>query len=655
LTLDRKVRADGGADGEPGGLVISSAGDMTINKEIDARSGNTDADGGTIELESGTGNIFVNGNLTASGGGASGGGEICIITGEDLVVNSPIDASGGDFDGGIIEIDAGRDALINHDLNVNAGSGEGFGGEIALLAGRDAVFTGTSAHTSNGSQSVELFGGDGGSQDYFAGRDIVVNSSVNYQAKGAAPDGYGETISFGADGALTMNGDITAISDGGLGGGGGIELTSEGDMSIGSTASLDVSGGSGGGGDVDIFGSANITLAGSITSTGGNGGYGGAVLLDCGALLEVTGSVQVGGTAFDTINGSVDIDSCNTNLRGTSVINNQGNYGDNTITSRERLTLFSGAQMLASTATGSNTIIYRSAAKAPVINGIVTPSADLVLSEGLLGCPVCGNSELEQGESCDDGNQVGGDGCSADCQDENCIAMTPGYPAVPLCNDDDGCTVDTCDNGVCVNTLSCDDGIDCTIDSCDGVGACINAPTASLCDDDNICTTDTCSAQNGCFHSFVNASCDDGVACTSNDVCMGGECSGVSNCPGGQFCNSANGMCVNTTTTTTMPSLCGNGSVTPPETCDDGDTFWSQGEYCDSNCNQLACGDTDDTTSVSATDALYVLRVAVGLDSCDACICDVDNSGAVTSGDALRLLRNAVGISVELLCPTCPN
>jgi cysteine-rich repeat protein len=220
---------------------------------------------------------------------------------------------------------------------------------------------------------------------------------------------------------------------------------------------------------------------------------------------------------------------------------------------------------------------------------------------------------------------------------------------------DDGCTIDTCENGDCINTLSCDDGIDCTVDSCDGAGSCINTANSALCDDGNVCTTDTCSVLNGCFNSFVNASCDDGVACTSNDVCQSGECSGVSNCPGGQFCNENTGVCVNTTTTTTLPSLCGNGMVSPPETCDDGDTFWSQGQYCDSDCNELACGDTDDSTAVSATDALYTLRVAVGLDGCDTCVCDVDSSGTVTSGDALRLLRNAVGIPVELICPICPN
>jgi cysteine-rich repeat protein len=38
------------------------------------------------------------------------------------------------------------------------------------------------------------------------------------------------------------------------------------------------------------------------------------------------------------------------------------------------------------------------------------------------GCtipPVCGNGRLDAGEECDDGNQIGGDGCSATCANEN--------------------------------------------------------------------------------------------------------------------------------------------------------------------------------------------------------------------------------------------
>lgn len=56
----------------------------------------------------------------------------------------------------------------------------------------------------------------------------------------------------------------------------------------------------------------------------------------------------------------------------------------------------------------------------------------------------------------------------------------------------------------------------------------------------------------------------------------------------------------------------------------------------------------DDPT---ASDALFALRVVVGLDTCALEVCDVDHTGVVTAGDALRILLRAVDPSVILNCP----
>lgn len=55
----------------------------------------------------------------------------------------------------------------------------------------------------------------------------------------------------------------------------------------------------------------------------------------------------------------------------------------------------------------------------------------------------------------------------------------------------------------------------------------------------------------------------------------------------------------------------------------------------------------------TATDALFVLRVAVGLDGCEICVCDVDGSGAITAGDALLALKGSVGEDIVLACISC--
>jgi hypothetical protein len=66
-----------------------------------------------------------------------------------------------------------------------------------------------------------------------------------------------------------------------------------------------------------------------------------------------------------------------------------------------------------------------------------------------------------------------------------------------------------------------------------------------------------------------------------------------------------------------------------------------------------ACGDAADPTGLFASDALAVLRGAVGSGSCSECYCDVDHSGKVVAGDALAVLRHAVGQNVDLECPCC--
>jgi hypothetical protein len=64
------------------------------------------------------------------------------------------------------------------------------------------------------------------------------------------------------------------------------------------------------------------------------------------------------------------------------------------------------------------------------------------------------------------------------------------------------------------------------------------------------------------------------------------------------------------------------------------------------------CGDPG-ADGITATDGLIILNVAIGLQQCDVCICDVDGSGGVTATDALLVLRAAVGSAVELRCPAC--
>jgi len=56
---------------------------------------------------------------------------------------------------------------------------------------------------------------------------------------------------------------------------------------------------------------------------------------------------------------------------------------------------------------------------------------------------------------------------------------------------------------------------------------------------------------------------------------------------------------------------------------------------------------------ITASDALFALKSAIGSEVCLLCVCDVNGSGDVTASDALILLKLAVGQSVPLACPPC--
>jgi uncharacterized repeat protein (TIGR01451 family) len=89
------------------------------------------------------------------------------------------------------------------------------------------------------------------------------------------------------------------------------------------------------------------------------------------------------------------------------------------------------------------------------------------------GGPICGDGVLDPGEECDDGNNVDGDGCSADCKIEYCGDgnLDPGEECDDGNNvDGDGCSADCtleyCGDGVLNPGEECDDGNNVDGDGC---------------------------------------------------------------------------------------------------------------------------------------------------------------------------------------------
>ncbi len=120
---------------------------------------------------------------------------------------------------------------------------------------------------------------------------------------------------------------------------------------------------------------------------------------------------------------------------------------------------------------------------------------------------------------------------AADCNDNNACTATSACNAggfcvgsdPVVCTDNDVCNgVETCDPAQgCVNgtALDCEDGQSCTVDQCDALAGCSSTPDDVLCDDDVECTIDTCDAATGCQFTASDSLCDDTLFCNGTETC----------------------------------------------------------------------------------------------------------------------------------------
>ncbi|MEY4547430.1 MAG: hypothetical protein RL685_3625 [Pseudomonadota bacterium] len=179
----------------------------------------------------------------------------------------------------------------------------------------------------------------------------------------------------------------------------------------------------------------------------------------------------------------------------------------------------------------------------------------------------CGDSVVQSGEACDDGNSASGDGCS-----ENCAQLEQDF-ACPV------------PGQLCTSTVACGDRI---------------VSGAELCDDGNLANGDGCNAS--CGQVDYGWSCPlPGVRCQATE-CGDGlvagfeECDFASSTPGCVDCRMAAGYdCGSSGCTETV---CGNGTVERGEQCEDGNSAPFDGCYqcrlepnCDDGVCLSACGD----------------------------------------------------------------
>jgi len=228
----------------------------------------------------------------------------------------------------------------------------------------------------------------------------------------------------------------------------------------------------------------------------------------------------------------------------------------------------------------------------------------------------CGDGVVNGFEECDDGNNVDCDGCHSDCRAET------------GCGDAMVCGAEECDDG---NTTDCDGcHADCRVESGCGDGVRCGV---EICDDGNqqdcvgSCAADcsTVRAEPHCGDQLLDTQCGEVCEDTSPDGLDLGCTPAAPHCLGCQGCGNA---------------VCGDGIVTPPETCDDGGLCYDSAVTCTTltwttDCTEPhanGCYPTD-CDGCSATCQIEVIVCGDGIQQCDE-ECDDGNTVAGDGCDA---------------------
>ncbi|MEC9070718.1 MAG: hypothetical protein VX938_00005, partial [Myxococcota bacterium] len=245
------------------------------------------------------------------------------------------------------------------------------------------------------------------------------------------------------------------------------------------------------------------------------------------------------------------------------------------------------------------------------------------------------------------------------CADNACTAGADEL----ICDDENGCTTDTCESAVdggCVftaNTEPCEDGDPCTAGDVCAETLCVTGAETNPCDDGNDCTTDKCDSDviGGCVHTATlnGVACNDGAVCTAITECQDGVCvnigdldcddqndctvDGCSEDEGGCYhLNGANGKDCDDQDACTVGTTCTDGLCIGGDgvTCDNG-LFCDGVETCDAQegcvngapptlddgvgCTLDVCDEDDDVVTHTASDeACDNGLFCDGVETCDA-------------------------------------
>jgi cysteine-rich repeat protein len=195
--------------------------------------------------------------------------------------------------------------------------------------------------------------------------------------------------------------------------------------------------------------------------------------------------------------------------------------------------------------------------------------------------PICGNSVIETGEQCDDGNLYNGDGCNSICEVE--------LPPAPICGNNiiesgEQCDLGSDNGNICIPgyglncsycSISCED-----VNIIGGICGDNNLDTGfEQCDDGNNINGDGCS--NLCLIELPPAPVCGNNIIESGEQCDLGSSNGVICDPG--YEGSCSYCSISCEDVNIIGGICGDNNLdTGFEQCDDGNLY--DGDGCSSIC-----------------------------------------------------------------------
>lgn len=447
---DGGIAIQGTLKGNAPTVVLRAAGDVLLEGTIKVSSSPPASYGGTVYIESKFGSVESTALIDANGGvnvsyyGSEPalGGSVTIRAAVDVTLREKILATGGTA---AIEVDSGNDTVVAAGILTQGRQGADYhGGTIDLHAGRDlnvvreAGMMAPVLNIMGGSRKVSgyygygggSYGGAGGYAFLNAGRDVVVGESVVLLGDTGMSVGELDDLPISGDWYFEAGEDLSfdaALSDRAWGQRGfsnhGVSLYGDGSVRIGRRGTIATSGAYSGtvaidsDGPVTIDGRVNARSR-KIKSYGYSYGTGGDVWVQ-GSDATIRGKIMTGGPSRA---GEISVDVCRLHLQSGGRLDSAwGAQADGATGSSITI----GESMVTERGSGIrgregalHAIRYRDAAKPPVLRGSITPAPGLVADPLLYGCPICGNLEIDQDETCDDGNLVGGDGCDSTCNVE---------------------------------------------------------------------------------------------------------------------------------------------------------------------------------------------------------------------------------------------